>query len=87
MKFTLESECNNFTAILVINIAKHNDCFPTNLYRKPTFAGHGCKYGSAISEVHKPGLITCLIHRAYKISSTYQAFCSELEYLRKYFPA
>ena len=38
-----------------------------------------------ISEVYKTGLITCLIDRAYKISSTYQMFCSELEQLRKYF--
>ena len=85
MEFTVDSERNNSIAFLDVNVVKHNDRFTTNLYRKPTFTGLGCKYDSAISEVYKTGLITCLIDRAYKISSTYQTFCSELERLRKYF--
>ena len=85
MEFTVDSERNNFIAFLDVNVVKHNDRFTTNLYRKPTFTGLGCKYDSAISEAYKTGLITCLIDRAYKISSTYQTFCSELERLRKSF--
>ena len=85
MKFTLESERNNSIAFFDIIIVKHNDSFATNLYRKPTFMGLGCKYNSAISEVYKTGLIICLTDRAYKISSTCQAFCAELEYFRMCF--
>ena len=70
MEFTVESECNNSIAFLDINIVKQNDHFATNLYRKPTFTGLGCSYDSAISEVYTTSLITCLIDRAYKISST-----------------
>ena len=85
MKSTLESERSNSIVFLDINIVKHNDSFATNLYRKPIFSGHGCKYDGAIHEVYKTGSTTCLIDRAYKISSTCQAFRSELEYLRMYF--
>ena len=46
MKFTLQSERNNSITFLDINIVKHNERFATNLYRKPTFTGHGCKYDS-----------------------------------------
>ena len=44
MKFTLESERKNSIAILDINIVKLTNRFATNLYRKPTFTGLGCKY-------------------------------------------
>ena len=74
MKFTLESERNNSIAFFDIIIVKHNDSFATNLYRKPTFMGLGCKYNSAISEVYRTGLITFLIDRPCQISSTYQIF-------------
>ena len=79
MKSPLESERNISIVFLYVNIVKLNDRFATYLYREPTFTGFGCKYDSAIT------LITCSIDRAYKISSTYQTFCSELEQLRKYF--
>ena len=85
MKFTVESEKNHSLPFLDINVVKHDDSFATDLYRKPTFTGLGCKFDSAINETYKTGLITCLIDRAYKISSSYQSFCSELENLRQYF--
>ena len=84
MKFTLEFKRNSSIVFLDMNIVKHKDSFATNLYKKPTFTGLGCRYDRAIS-VHKTGSITCLIDCAYKISSTYQAFCSELVYFRMYF--
>ena len=83
MKFTLEFKRNSSIVFLDMNIVKHKDSFATNLYKKPTFTGLGCRYDRAIS-VHKTGSITCLIDCAYKIYSTYEAFCSEMEYIRKY---
>ena len=71
MKFTVESEKNHSLPFLDINVVKHDDSFATDLYRKPTFTGLGCKFDSAINETYKTGLITCLIDRAYKISSSY----------------
>ena len=36
MVFRMESERNNSTAFLDVNVIKHNDRFTANLYRKPT---------------------------------------------------
>ena len=43
------------------------------------------KFHSAIDSLFKSNLVLCLTHRAYKICSTYQSLCAELENLRKYF--
>ena len=54
-------------------------------YRKPTFTGLGLRFDSFTPRSFKINLISCLIHRAYKISSSYRLFHLDLSYLRKYF--
>ena len=41
------------------------------MYRKPTFTGLGLRYDSFLPTSYKDNLIQCLLHRAYKISSTF----------------
>ena len=55
------------------------------MYRKPTFTGLGLRFDSFTPRSFKNNLISCLIHRAYKFSSSYRLFHQDLSYLRKYF--
>ena len=56
-------------------------------YRKPTFTGLGLRFDSFAPKSYKYNLISCLIHRAYKISSNFQLFALEIAKLRKFFSA
>ena len=55
------------------------------MYRKLTFNGLGLRFDSFTPRFFKIKLISCLIHRAYKNSSSYRLFNLDLSYLRKYF--
>ena len=85
VKFTSEVEENDKLAFLDINVVKKGDKFETGLYRKPTSTGLGLKFDSAVTLRYKSNLIMCLIDRAYEISSNYQNFHIELDFLKGYF--
>ena len=50
-----------------------------------TFTELGLRFNSFTPMSFKINLISCLIHRAYKISSSYRLFHLDLSYLLKYF--
>ena len=85
IKFTIETEQNESLSFLDVKVTKQNNKFITSVYRKATFTGLGTNYFSCINEVYKVSCIRTLIHRAFKICSSYQSFHEEVEFLKTFF--
>ena len=85
IKFTHDLEKDGKLNFLDVTINRIDDQFSTSVYRKPTFTGLGLRFDSFTPRSFKINLISCLIHRAYKISSSYRLFHLDLSYLRKHF--
>ena len=85
IKFTHEIEIDNRLPFLDVLVCKNNNEFATSLFRKQTFTGLAMKYNSAISSSFKLNLVQCLVHRAFKICSSYLSFTKELDFLRNFF--
>ena len=79
IKFTLEKESNHFLSFLDILIKNEVNRFSTSVYRKKTLIGLFTQLYSFTPISYKIGLIRCLIHRAFKISSSYIIVHNEFE--------
>ena len=79
IKFTLEKENNKFLSFLDILIKNEGTHFLTSVYRKETLIGLFTHFNSFTPMSYKIGLVRCLIHRAFKISSSYIIFHYESE--------
>ena len=62
-----------------------NENFSSSIYRKPTFTGLMLNYTAMCPRKWKIGLIKCLLHRAYTISSNWLTFSKEIDYLKDLF--
>ena len=82
IKFTLGKECNTFLSFLDNLIKNQGNCFSTSVYWKKTSIGLFTQFHSFTPVSYKIGLIRCLIHRAFKISSSYMIFDIELEKIK-----
>ena len=80
--FTLEKEGNKFLSFLDIIIKNEGNRFPTSVYRKKKSIGLFTQFHSFTPMSYKIGLIRCLIHRTFKISSSYTIFHNELEKIK-----
>ena len=60
IKFTVELQKYNTLSLLDILVRKKDNCFETDVYRKPTFTLLGMKFNSTISETYKNNLVHCL---------------------------
>ena len=78
IKFTHDLEKDGKLNFLDVTINRIDDQFSTSLYRKPTFTGLGLRFDSFTHRSYKINLISCLIHRAYKVSSSYRLFHLDL---------
>ena len=85
IKFTIENEYQNKISFLDVTIVRNNHKLTTTVYRKPTFSGLGTNYFSNIYFKYKYSIINILLHRAYTISSSYEKFHIEAEFLRTFF--
>ena len=85
IKFTFEGERNNSLSFLDVTVSRDNDRFLTTVFRKKTFTGQGLNYFSNIYDKYKLSCIYTLLHRAFELSSSYQAFHNEVIFLTKYF--
>ena len=85
IKFTADIENNNKLAYLDVLIEKDNDKFKTSVYRKKTFTGLGISFFSFDICKFKFNAIRTLIYRAFNISSNYNIFHKELEFLKIFF--
>ena len=79
IKLTLEKENNKFLSFLDIHIKNEGNCFSTSVSWKKTSIGLFTQFNSFTAMSYKIGLVKCLIHRAFKISSSYIIFHNELE--------
>ena len=76
----MEKKVINFCRFLVIkNKGKH---FSASVYRKKTSIGLFTQFHSFTPMSYKIGLIRCLIHTAFKISSSYIIFHNKLEKIK-----
>lgn len=85
IKFTYEGESDNRLSFLDAVVHRENNRFHTSVFRKKTFTGLGLNYFSNIYKNYKFATIMTLINRAYNISSSYEYFVNEVEFLRMYF--
>ena len=85
IKFTSEIEENGSLSFLDITITRENNKFVTSVYRKPTFSGIFTNFESFIPEIHKRGLIETLLHRSFRLCSSYENFHREIETLKSIF--
>ncbi|XP_057305452.1 uncharacterized protein LOC130642384 [Hydractinia symbiolongicarpus] len=79
ISFTSETEKSNKLSFLDISITRDVDRkFITSIYRKPTFSGVYTHFDSFIPESYKFGLIYTLLHRCFKICSSWSIFHHEV---------
>ena len=69
-------------SFLDILIKNEGNRFSTSVYQKKTSIGLFTQFHSFTPMSYKIGLIRCLIHRAFKISSSYIIFHNELEKIK-----
>ena len=78
---------NNSLNFLDVLVERKDNAFYTSVYRKPTFTDLGLRYDKFFPTSYKNNLIQCLIHRPYKISSTFNLFHQDAQKLRQLFSA
>ena len=71
-------------SFLHITITCQNNKFVTSVYCKPTFSGVFTNFKSFIPEMHKRGLLETLLHRSFRLCSSYENFHRETETLKSY---
>ena len=66
-------------------IIKNGTELETRVYRKPTNTGLLLHFQSHVDKRYKTGLLKTMLHRAYALSSTTEAFNEECDKLRSIF--
>ena len=88
VKYAIEyAQCTTIGRILMFSLPfKPNQIeLHSSIYRKPTFTGLALIIFSYCPMKHKINSIKTLIHRAYYLSSNYQYFATEIDYLKNFF--
>ena len=85
INFTIEYEDNDRLPFLDILITRANDHFNTTIFRKKTFTGLGANFYSHCYFNFKLNALFTLFHRAYSLTSDWDKFHREIEYLHQYF--
>ena len=80
--FTCEVENNKLLPFLDLHVERTESCFSTSIYRKATFTGLLSKFESFTPLKYKENLIGTLIHRAYKLCSSFMKFDVEVNFLK-----
>ena len=82
IKFIMEKENNKFLPFLDVLVKNEGRSFTTSVYRKKIAIGLFTQYNSFTPFSYKIGLIKCLVHRAFKISSSYVIFHNEINKIK-----
>ena len=85
LKFTMELPSDNMIPFIGIEIIKNGTELETRVYRKPTNTGLLLHFQSHVDKRYKTGLLKTMLHRAYALSSTTEAFNEECDKLRSIF--
>ena len=84
IKFISEPENENSISFLV-KLTRDNNRFMTSFYRKPTFSGVFTNFGSFIPNSYRYNLLFTLLHRAFKLCSSFERFHQEIDKLKTIF--
>ena len=82
ISFTCDKEVNGILSFLDIKLKRDSTHFKTSIYRKPTFTGLLSKFYDFSPLQYKENLISTLVCRAFRISSDYFSFDSEIQFLK-----
>ena len=82
LTFTMELPVDNKIPFIGIEIVKNGTKLETQVYRKPTNTGLLLHFQSHTDKRYKDSLLKTMIHRAYALSSTTEAFNTECTKLR-----
>ena len=82
IKFSFETEKDNFFSFPVVKICREKDKFTTSVFRKDTFNGVYTNFSSFVALEHKFGLVYTLLHRSVTIVSDFSKFHFEVETLK-----
>ena len=85
-KFIMEKENNKFLPFLDVLVKNEGGIFTTSVYWKKRAIGLFTQYNSFTPFSYKIGLIKCLVHRAFKISSSYIIFHNEINKIKNILP-
>ena len=85
LSFTMELPVDNKISFIGIVIIKNRTKIDTQVYRKPTNTGLLLHFQSHTDKRYKDCLLKTMIHRAYALSSTTEAFDQECTRLRSIF--
>ena len=85
IKFTKEVEQSGKLPFLDVCVRRVGSKLETSVYRKPTFTGLGTSFFSFIPLAVKRAITLTAIYRAFSISSSFQLFHRELDFLKRFF--
>ena len=85
VSFTMENEKDNMLPFLGTQLLNRAPQIETKVYVKPTNTGLLVHYQSHVDNRYKRGLLTTMIDRAYRLSSTWLYFSEECERLKSLF--
>ena len=85
IQFTRQDENDDSLPFLDVLVSHTHSGFSTSVYRKPSSSLLGFNYLSSTSYSVKSSTILSYLHRAYRISSSWWLFHTELTHLKKFF--
>ena len=85
LSFTMEVEVEGNIPFLGMKIMKKDGRLETEVYNKPTNTGLLLHYHSHVDKRYKRSLITTMLNRAYRLSSSWSYFSKECERLKMLF--
>ena len=74
MSFTIETEQNNKTLMLDVNVIREQGKFMTNVYRKPNFSAVYALFDSFLSDTYKFDMIYTFVNRCFQVCSIIDVF-------------
>ena len=85
LSFTMELPVDDRIPFIGIDIIKNGTKLETRVYRKPTNTGLLLHFNSHTDKRYKDSMLKTMLHRAYALSSTKEAFDEECAKLRSIF--
>ena len=85
VKFTMEVEKNGKLPFLGTELLNHAPRIETKVYVKPTNTGLLLHYQSHVDNRYKQSLLTTMLDRAHRLSSSWAYFSEECDRLKKVF--
>jgi hypothetical protein len=77
----MEMACDRILPFIGVNISSETEAIRTSVYHKPTDKGLLLHFHSHTDTKYKRSLVTTMITRAYRISSSWAAFHEECQHL------